>query len=58
MKENRMHEKPACSVISAPVPVEIECPYCNVEIEMWSDETEIECKRCGKRVQNRESRAL
>lgn len=43
-------EKPACSVTNAAVPDVIECPGCGEEIEMWSDETESTCKKCGKAV--------
>jgi len=54
MKDNNRHEKPACAVKSAPVPMEIQCPQCGVEIEMWSDETEIKCRLCGIVVHNRD----
>lgn len=54
MKENSRHEKPACAVKSAPVPMEIRCPHCNVEIEIWSDEKETECRMCGVLVENGE----
>jgi ribosomal protein S27E len=54
MKENKSHEKPACAVKAAPVPMEIKCPHCRVEIEIWSDETEIKCQLCGVLVQKQD----
>lgn len=56
MKENNRQEKPACAVKSAPVPVEIKCPHCMVDIEIWSDETEIECQLCGVLVHDQDSK--
>jgi ribosomal protein S27E len=54
MRENSRHEKPACAVKSAPVPIEIQCPQCKVEIELWSDDTEIKCGMCGVLVRNQD----
>lgn len=34
--------------------MEIKCPHCKVEIEIWSDETEIECRLCGVLVQKQD----
>lgn len=53
MKDRRLEEKPACSVVSAPVPSEIICPRCKAEIEVWSDETEATCTSCGVPVNDR-----
>jgi len=55
MKENNIQEKPACAVKSAPVPMEIQCPHCKVEIEIWSDESAIKCQLCGVLVQQEDS---
>jgi transcription elongation factor Elf1 len=52
MNNRRLEEKPACSVKSAPMPEEVQCPHCGIEIEMWSDETDISCKLCGKLVRH------
>jgi len=52
MRDRRLEERPGCSVKTSPVPMEITCPHCGVEIEIWSDETEVECKLCGKVVHN------
>ncbi len=46
----RLKEKPTCSVTMTTIPIEITCPYCGMEIEIWSDESEIECKLCGNIV--------
>jgi ribosomal protein S27E len=51
MKDRRLEEKPACAVKAAPHPLELTCPHCLLEIEIWSDETEIECSLCGALVQ-------
>ena len=52
MNDRRLEGKPACSIKSAAMPEEIKCPHCGIEIEMWSDETDISCKLCGKLVHN------
>lgn len=54
MKEKRLHDKPACVVKSAAVPDEVICPHCGLEIEIWSDETEVKCTMCGSLVHNHE----
>lgn len=51
MKDRHLEEKPACSVKSAPFPSEVSCPACGMELELWSDETDMECTRCGGIVQ-------
>ena len=50
MNSKRLEEKPACSIQSAPIPEEVICPQCGIDIEIWSDETDISCKLCGKLV--------
>ena len=50
MNDKRLEEKPACSIQSAPIPEEVICPQCGIDIEIWSDETDISCKLCGKLV--------
>lgn len=52
MKERRLEKKPDCSSKAVPYPVEAICPHCRVDIEIWSDETEITCKLCGSLVHN------
>ena len=52
MKDRHFEEKPACSVSSTPFPSEVNCPHCEIKIELWSDETEITCKMCGDIVCN------
>ncbi len=52
MNDGRREEKPACSDTSAPSPAEVKCPHCSIEIEIWSDESDISCKLCGKLVYN------
>jgi ribosomal protein S27AE len=57
MKDRRLEEKPACSVNTSAVPVEISCPQCGADVEMWSDEKEITCTSCGCLVHNSEAKA-
>lgn len=50
MREKRFNNKPACSVKSSPFPMEVTCPHCGNESELWSDEKETSCKLCGYSV--------
>jgi len=52
MKDRHLEDKPACSVKSSPVPLEVTCHGCGAELEIWSDETDIVCKSCGSSIQN------
>ena len=38
---------PGSREIRQPTPEEIKCRGCDKMIEIWSDETETECKHCG-----------
>jgi len=33
-----------------PHPEFINCPFCSAEIEIWSDEVQTKCEKCGKIV--------
>jgi len=50
MTDRKLEEKPACSVKSAPIPLEVTCPQCKAEVELWSDETDTVCGKCGNVV--------
>ena len=54
MKEREFRDKPACSTQNAPFPLDITCPYCGADIEIWSDENETACRLCGYCVFNHE----
>lgn len=41
-----------CSSKDAAFPDEVQCPHCNAYVEMWSDDTEVQCASCGKPVAN------
>lgn len=39
---------PGSKEIKQPRPEDIRCRHCGEIIEIWSDETEVKCKYCGK----------
>lgn len=47
MTDNKKDIRSHCSVTSAPVPIETTCKECGADIEMWSDDTEVKCNKCG-----------
>jgi len=52
VKDKRLEEKPACSIKAAPCPAELDCSACGELIEVWSDEPEGKCGKCGLAVSN------
>jgi predicted RNA-binding Zn-ribbon protein involved in translation (DUF1610 family) len=50
MTDNKTDIRSGCSVTSAPVPMETICRQCGIAVEMWSDETEVKCEKCGALV--------
>jgi predicted amidophosphoribosyltransferase len=45
-----MLECPGSKIIKSPTIEFIKCPYCQSEVEIFSDETTALCDRCGKEV--------
>jgi len=41
---------PGSSEIRAPYPEEIQCFWCDTVNEIWSDEVEADCRKCGKKM--------
>jgi hypothetical protein len=41
---------PGSREIRTPYPEEITCFWCDTACEIWSDEIEIACKKCGKTI--------
>jgi len=41
---------PGSKEIRNPSPEEVECFWCSAANEIWSDETEMACKSCGKTI--------
>ncbi|MFZ2197238.1 MAG: hypothetical protein WAV13_05850 [Thermodesulfovibrionales bacterium] len=41
---------PGSREIRTPYPEEIRCFWCDTVNEMWSDEVEADCKKCGKKL--------
>jgi predicted amidophosphoribosyltransferase len=41
---------PGSKEIRNPYPEEIECIFCGSKVEIWSDETETQCRKCGKEL--------
>jgi len=50
MRQWRFEEKPACSVKNEPFPEEVKCTNCGAWVEVWSDEEEACCHRCGMEI--------
>lgn len=42
------NECPGSKDIKQPKPEDITCSSCGAAIEIWSDESEVKCKKCGK----------
>lgn len=40
-------ECPGSQKFKAPYPEVIKCPSCGAELEIWSDEAETRCEKCG-----------
>jgi DNA-directed RNA polymerase subunit RPC12/RpoP len=41
-------ECPGSKLIKQPVPEEIKCPFCQAEVEVWTNETKVRCTACGR----------
>ena len=41
---------PGSAEIRTPSPEEIICFWCDARNEIWSDESEMKCKNCGKEI--------
>lgn len=41
---------PGSREIRCPYPEEIVCIFCGTKGEIWSDETDTTCKKCGKEI--------
>lgn len=41
-------ECPGSKDIKEPKPEDIKCRHCGSDMEIWSDESEAKCKKCGK----------
>jgi DNA-directed RNA polymerase subunit RPC12/RpoP len=39
---------PGSKDIKEPKPEDITCRHCGKDVEIWSDESEVKCKFCGK----------
>jgi hypothetical protein len=50
VNRKQLEKRPACSVKSAPFPVEAICSKCLADNELWSDETETTCTECGNLI--------
>ncbi len=38
---------PGALLMREPVPEEVICLYCGNELEIWSDEARVKCRKCG-----------
>lgn len=41
---------PGSQRFKQPQPENIKCPHCGNEVEIWSDEREVVCPKCSKKV--------
>ena len=41
---------PGAQRFKQPHPETMKCRHCGAEVEMWSDEVEVACKNCTKRI--------
>ena len=42
------NECPGSKDIKQPRPEDIKCRFCGSDVEIWTDESETNCKKCGK----------
>lgn len=49
-KTPEFQTKPACSEKYDLFPVTIKCKQCGLDVEMWADEDEALCGRCGEKI--------
>ena len=48
--EMTLHECPGPNRKKPNIPVEVHCPHCGAEIEIWSHDTMIKCPSCLKEM--------
>lgn len=41
---------PGVKQFRQPEPQEVKCPFCEALVEIWTDESEVVCPGCGKKV--------
>ena len=41
---------PGSQNLKQPRPEIFRCPFCGEELEIWTDETETKCTKCGRKV--------
>lgn len=42
-----MSSCPGSKIFKSPMPESIQCSGCNEELEIWTDEIKVRCKKCG-----------
>ncbi|MHB1160308.1 MAG: hypothetical protein ACYC3V_08270 [Chloroflexota bacterium] len=42
-----MSSCPGSGMLKNPIPEPIDCSGCGTELEIWTDEFQVRCKRCG-----------
>lgn len=50
MRQWRLDDKPACSVKNEPFPEDVKCMGCGALVEVWSDEEDACCSKCGSKI--------
>ena len=51
--KSEFREKPACAEKYVPVPESVVCSGCGGDVEIWSDEDQVDCSHCGRAVERR-----
>ena len=48
---------PGSQKFKQPQPECLKCPFCGEEVEIWTDEVEVRCQKCGKVVARKDGQS-
>ena len=46
---------PGAKAFKQPEPQDIKCPFCNYDLEIWTDEFKVKCPNCQKIVSRKQA---
>ena len=46
---------PGANAFKQPEPQDIRCPFCNYDLEIWTDEIKVKCPNCQKIVSRKQA---